>query len=130
MTPFVQGGVFATLGRPVTVAYEALQLLARGLFLLAIGLAIVCAVIIAMALPAAAQEAAPLLDEGIWERLEGSVSGTVFLIILVAYKVAQLAGKLIPDDAGGLLMWVRRAAKLISVYVPNRPSGKKSTGGA
>jgi hypothetical protein len=50
------------------------------------------------------------------------LSGTEATIVAVVIFVAQAIGKLIPDTAGGLLGVVRKIAKIVGLYVPNRTS--------
>jgi hypothetical protein len=50
------------------------------------------------------------------EFLDPSMAGPAAIIVLVA----QLVGKLIPDEVGGVWGFVRSAAKLIGLYVQNR----------
>ena len=46
--------------------------------------------------------------------------GWVLLTLFAAYKVLELVGKLIPNDATGVLGFLRKAGKFLSGYVNNR----------
>lgn len=45
---------------------------------------------------------------------------TTAAIGVAAYAFAQFLGKAIPDSATGFLGVVRKVAKLVSLYVPNK----------
>lgn len=50
------------------------------------------------------------------EILDPSLAGPLAIIALVA----QLLGKLIPDQSGGVLGFIRSVAKMVGLYVENR----------
>lgn len=45
---------------------------------------------------------------------------TALLILVLIHTLANLAGRLIPDDATGWLGQIRKAAKIVGTYVPNK----------
>lgn len=50
----------------------------------------------------------------------GVEPATVLLMLGIVVAVANLLGRVIPDDAGGWLGMVRKASKLLGLFVPNR----------
>lgn len=50
------------------------------------------------------------------EMLDPATAGVVAIVALVA----QLIGKLIPDQSGGLLGVIRSVAKVVGLYIENR----------
>lgn len=52
-------------------------------------------------------------------RLLGVEPATALLYLGVLVTVSNLIGRLIPDDATGVLGFIRKVAKIIGIYVPN-----------
>jgi len=48
------------------------------------------------------------------------IGGTAAIVILVVAKVAEVIGKLIPDDKTGFLGAVRKVCKFLALYVSNK----------
>lgn len=57
----------------------------------------------------------------------GLSATTVVLLMFIVSKGADLVGRLIPDDATGWKGFVRKAAKVVGVYVGNRVTQGVST---
>jgi hypothetical protein len=59
------------------------------------------------------------------------VDPTTFILILgVVVSVCNLLGRLIPDDTGGLLGFVRKVCKVLGLYLSNRVTGSTSVNDA
>lgn len=56
---------------------------------------------------------------------DGFTTALVIVVIL-----AQLIGRLIPDDATGILGVIRKVAKVVGLYVANRVTADKDTDAA
>ncbi len=83
--------------------------------------AIALSVLILLSLPmvAFAQEAPA--DPGFWDFLEGALPTWGFVLLLAVLAGINAAGKAIPDSATGIPGKIRQIAKIITMYVPNRP---------
>ena len=59
-------------------------------------------------------------------RLLGVEPATALLVFGLFVTAANLVGRLIPDDKTGALGVIRRTAKLIGMYAPNKVHSKES----
>jgi hypothetical protein len=82
-------------------------------------------VLIGLTAIAAAQEAAEATaaaeGAGVWGLIERLAPGWGVVVFVAVIGAINAAGKLIPDNAAGMLGMVRKIAKLVTLYVPNRP---------
>ena len=62
---------------------------------------------------------------GIVESIGGMLgisAGTLAVVLLILRQVAEIGGKVIPDDATGFMALLRKACKVVAGYVPNKPT--------
>ena len=65
----------------------------------------------------------PVPEPSLAERI-GSIIGvsgaTLVMVLLIARQLSEIIAKLIPDTATGIAGFLRKVAKVISGYVPNK----------
>ena len=57
--------------------------------------------------------------------LDIGVNGSTVAIIVAAVLFFERIGKLIPDDAVGLLGAVRKVSKILGTYISNKKTGSR-----
>ena len=69
---------------------------------------------------AAAEPAAPGMLDGLFALLQTQLPAWAMVVIVLVRQIAEAVGKLIPDTATGGWGVVRKIAKLLAIYIPNR----------